>query len=107
MAKPLNPFNELYVTETIGDEEFVHVFSPMLVDEAIELYQPGNVILMGVQGCGKSMLLSLLKPEIRLAYQSQGFPLPPRVSRFVGAGINLTRSGAIDFGQRAIEDSPN
>jgi len=50
------------------------------------------------------MLLTLLKPETRLAFAEASVPFPLDESEvpFVGAGINLTRSGAIDFGQRPI-----
>ena len=104
----VNPFNELYVTETIPPEHFVSLFSPFLVQDtqdALVLFQPGNVILKGIQGSGKSMLLNLLKPEIRIAYKKAGkpLPLPEELTRFIGAGINFTRSVAIDFGQRPIE----
>ena len=106
MAQAINPFHELYVTETISSEDFVDVFSDTLVGHTLELFQAGNVILRGVQGSGKSMLLNLLRPEIRLAYAKVGrdFPVPDDFGVFIGGGINLTRSGAIAFGQRPIED---
>lgn len=104
-----NPFHELYVTESIGSEKFVHLFSPFLVDEAMALFQPGHVILKGLQGSGKSMLLSLLKPSIRVAYAKHNaeFPVPAKFGRFVGAGINLIRSGVSDFGQRSLPNDPD
>jgi hypothetical protein len=100
----INPFNELYVTETIGSADFVRIFSPYIIRNAEALFLPGNIVLQGVQGSGKSMLLSLLKPEVRLAYAQadERFPLEGRYAKFLGAGINLTRSRAIDFGQRPI-----
>ncbi len=104
MQPLINPFDSLYVTETIDPESFVDVFSPLLVHDTAALYRPGNVVLVGTQGTGKSMLLTLLKPETRLAYATAGkaFPLAEGASPFIGAGVNLTRSGAIDFGQRPI-----
>ncbi len=101
----INPFHELYVTETIPPRHFVDLFSSYLVKSALALFQPGNVVLTGVQGSGKSMLLNLLKPEIRLAYLGVGqdLPIPDRYKKFLGAGINITRSGALDFGQRPIK----
>lgn len=101
----INPFHELYVTEIISADDYVDVFSEVLISHALELFQTGNVILRGVQGSGKSMLLSLLKPEIRIAYASAGrtFPIPEEFASFIGAGINLSRSGAIAFGQRPID----
>lgn len=102
-----NPFVDLYVTESISADTFVKVFSTTLLDEAdtLALYQPGNVILMGLQGSGKTALLNLLRPEVLLAYHRANipWPLPSRCSRFISAGINLSKSGAMDFGQRTIE----
>jgi hypothetical protein len=104
MDRRINPFSSLYLTETIPLSQFVKIFSPYVVDVAEELFLPGNVVLKGVQGCGKSMLLSLLKPELRIAYlrADQKFPLEGRHSMFVAGGINLTRSRAIDIGQRKV-----
>src|SRR5665213_200368 len=102
-----NPFNELYVTETVSSSAFVRIFSPFILKNAAALFLPGNVVVKGMQGCGKSMLLSLLKPEVRIAYAEaqEDFPLAGKYAKFFGAGINLTRSGAIDFGQRYIGGS--
>lgn len=106
MDRRTNPFNELYVTETVSSSAFVRIFSPSILKNASALFLPGNVVIKGMQGCGKSMLLSLLKPEVRLAYAeaNEDFPLEGKYSKFIGAGINLTRSGSIDFGQRQMED---
>jgi hypothetical protein len=105
----LNPFHENYIMESTSPEDFVEVFSPLHLEvlrETLALYQPGDVVLTGVQGSGKSMLLALLRPEILLAYAAKetDFPVPRELGRFVGAGINLTRSGASDFGQRTLGD---
>jgi hypothetical protein len=104
-ASSINPFNELYVTETVAPRDFVTLFSPTLIKDALPLFLPGNVVVKGVQGSGKSMLLTLLKPEIRVAYAKAGcpLPLPQKISRFIGAGINFIRSAAIDFGQRSTD----
>lgn len=97
-----NPFFELYVGDRLSSEEYVTIFSPFLVDFAEALFLPGNIVVTGVQGSGKSMLLSLLKPDIRLAYTegSKDFPVAKRMRNFIGAGINLAHSNAIDFGYR-------
>ncbi|PTB97334.1 hypothetical protein C9994_03365 [Marivirga lumbricoides] len=106
MENRKNPFHEIYVTESIGSERFVKLFSPFLVDKAVALFEPGHVILKGLPGSGKSMLLSLLKPSIRIAYHENNvdFPVPKHLSKFIGAGINLKRSGVSDFGQRPVND---
>lgn len=106
MDPDINPFHELYVTEVVSPEEFADLFSPFLVKHALPLFLQGNLVLKGGQGSGKSMLLSLLKPEIRQAYHNKAnkaFPVPSRMASFVGAGINITRSGAINFGQRPVD----
>lgn len=99
-----NPFDSLYMGENVDPQEFVQLFSPLVVNETLPLYQQGNVVMLGTQGTGKSMLLGLLKPQVRLAYAASDrvFPLSDLVPPFVGAGINLTRSGSIDFGQRQL-----
>jgi|31_taG_2_1085359.scaffolds.fasta_scaffold01297_2 hypothetical protein len=102
-----NPFNDVYMAETIPAQEFVKIFSPELIKESAthQLFQPGSVILVGLQGTGKSALLNLLKPEILSAYLegSEPWPLPKHCSKFISANIVLRSSGALDFGQRKIE----
>ena len=107
MEKKINPFNELYITESIGVDPFVKLFSPTLVNDALPIFQPGNVVLRGLQGSGKSMLMDLLRPEIFIAYKDSGekFPVPKQCQKFIGAGINLTTSGATDFSERLIVDN--
>jgi hypothetical protein len=99
-----NPFHDLYVTETARPKEFVQLFSPNLVPHALLLFQPGNLVLKGTQGSGKSMLLTLLNPDILIAYREANVspPIPAEMLHFVSAGINLTRSGILDIGQRPI-----
>ena len=107
MNMPLqaNPFHQIYVSDSVNPEIFGKIFSPLLLSDTLALFQPGNVILEGVQGSGKSMLLSLLKPEIRIAYMNSGsvFPVPEQFSNFVSGGINLIRCSVLDFGQRSIQ----
>ena len=104
MEYEINAFQELYVTDSPDPNVFVNLFSDYPVQHAQILFRPGNVILRGNQGSGKSMLLNLFRPEIRIAYKRSGieFPVPEDFSRFIGAGINLTRSGTLNIGQRAI-----
>jgi hypothetical protein len=104
MDRRVNPFSELYLTETIPSSQFIRIFSPTLVNSAEALFLPGNVVLQGVQGSGKTMLLELLSPDLRIAYAeaNESFPLKRGHSRFIGCGVNLTRSRAVDFGQRPI-----
>jgi hypothetical protein len=110
IPKDSNPFHELFVTDSAPAEEFVRYFSPFLVPHLPELFQDGNVVLKGTQGCGKSMLLKLLTPEVRVAYahrsealaekgQSVEFPVPEAYRDFIGAGVNLSKSGVLDIAQ--------
>src|SRR3989304_1459770 len=105
----INPFHELYVTETIGPDRFVKLFSPFLVEQTLALFQPGNVILKGVQGSGKSMLLGLLKPEIRIAYAkaNEDFPIKGEFSKFIGAGIALAADDCWFGYFEGIKDIPS
>ena len=105
----INPFFELYVGDRLSGIEFVKIFSPYLVEHAEAIFRPGNVVVTGVQGRGKSMLLSLLKPDVRMEYAKAGidFPVRKEIGRFIGAGINLAHSNAIDFGYRQISSDPN
>ena len=107
MAALSNPFHTPDLTETIKPATFVELFSPLLIPDTLVLFRPGNVVLKGIQGTGKSMLLNLLKPEIRIAYDEADapFPVPEADSVFLGAGINITRSGALDFGQRSLDST--
>ncbi len=109
MLKKINPFHELYVTETIGSDNYIKIFSPYFCkhEHALPLFQPGNIVLMGTKGSGKSMLLRLFHPETRIAYmnKNEDFPIPEKLSCFISAGINLTQSGIHNFGQREIVEA--
>ena len=109
-----NPFHELFVTDSAAAEEFVRYFSPFLVPHLPELFREGNVVLKGTQGCGKSMLLKLFQPEIRVAYAERSvdrklngrleFPVPEELRAFIGAGVNLSKSGLLDIAQMLPAD---
>lgn len=105
----LNPFNSLYRTESITADAFVDLFSPVLIKESLvqRLFEPGNVVLCGLQGSGKSALLNMLKPEVLIAFLEgdKDWPLPDHCSRFLSANITLRSSGALLFGQRAINEN--
>lgn len=96
-----NPFDALDTTE-VNVRDFVGTFSDVVLEDAAPLFRPGNVVVKGMQGAGKSMLLGLLKPEVRLAYHEAGrqFPVSEDRAKFVCASINLTQSGVSAFGHR-------
>ena len=106
-----NPFHDLYLSESISEDDLVRFFSPIIVDHSGVVFEPGNVIVRGLQGTGKTMLLNLLRPEMRLAYSrsSVSFPVPKRASKFIGAGINLRKCGVLEFAQHLEQgmDSKN
>jgi hypothetical protein len=102
-----NPFTEGYVTNTVTERQFAQFFSPALVDSAQNIFQTGNVIVRGTVGSGKSMLLRLLDPKIRLAYhdlererklsKAEQFPIPEGLRDFVSARVDLNKSGLLDI----------
>ncbi len=104
-----NPFFELYVGDRFTSREFVTIFSDFLVPHALPIFIPGNVVVTGIQGSGKSMLLGLLQPTVRLEYDAEGerFPVPEDRRKFLSAGVNIAHKSAIDFGLRKhIDDDP-
>ncbi len=99
----INPFQQLYLSDdTPTENSFVQLFSAEVLQTAIHpVFQGNNVVLSGPQGCGKTMILNLLRPEMRIAYKDAGeeFPVPRELRAFMSAGINLTRSGITDLVQ--------
>lgn len=102
-----NPFQALYVTEYIQSSEFPKLFSPVLVPHLQALFEPGNLVLRGTQGTGKSMLLSLLDSTVRAEYHLQKLPspVPTRLQNFVCASINLSSSNATKLNERRFSES--
>ena len=87
----VNPFYELYLADTMSATEFVTLFSPALIPHVQPLFLPGNVVVVGMQGSGKSMLLTLLRAETRLKYErvTHEFPVPKERRRFVSCAVNF------------------
>lgn len=101
-----NPFYELYLGDSLSAKDFVTLFSPFLIPHAQQIFLPGNVLVVGMQGAGKSMLLSLLKWQTRRKYleADSEFPVPVSLRKFISCSVNLTHSNAIDFGNRRWSD---
>lgn len=105
----INPFQQLYLSDdTPTENSFVQLFSAEVLQTAIHpVFQGNNVVLSGPQGCGKTMILNLLRPEMRIAYWDAGkaddFPVPKELRNFISAGINLTRSGITDLVQVTLD----
>lgn len=103
MSSIKNPFQTLYVTERVNELDFPAIFSPTLIPLVLQLFQPGNVMLSGTQGTGKSMLLALLDSNIRLAFwenESNAFPVEAEFCNFIGANINLSANKVLKFNER-------
>lgn len=103
MNYTINPFQQLYFSDDPESESnFVQLFSNVPLQTVINpVFQRGNVVLLGTQGCGKTMILSLLRPETRIAYAKVGieFPVDKNLRNFISAGVNLTRSGIAEIVQ--------
>lgn len=102
-----NPFHDLYLSEAISEDALVQIFSPIIVDLTGTVFEPGNVIVRGLQGTGKTMLLNLLRPESRLAYLKANIPFPvsDEAGKYIGAGVNLRKCGALEFAQHILPDT--
>ncbi len=94
-----NPFTTLYVTERLDQADFPALFSPVLVPHITPLFEAGNVVVKGTQGTGKSMLLALLRTEVRMAYaesMTDEYPIDDKdICQFLCAGINLSTDQAL------------
>lgn len=101
-----NPFFELYIGDKLSASDFLTIFSPVLVPHSEAIFKPGNIVVKGVQGCGKSMLLRLLKPDVRLQYlnSNEDFPVPDDMRKFICGSVNLIHCNVIDFGYRSHID---
>ncbi len=99
----INPFQQIYFSDdTQSENNYVDLFSDEVLQTAIHpVFQGGNVVLSGTQGCGKTMILNLLKPETRIAYwnKKEEFPVNKQMRNFISAGINLTRCRITDIVQ--------
>jgi hypothetical protein len=102
MNYEVNPFQDVYVADSVGEEEFAKLFSSVPLQPAIHpVFNEGNVVLYGTQGCGKTMILRLLYPTTRIGFLEarETFPVPRALANFVSAGVNLTKSAICDVAQ--------
>jgi hypothetical protein len=107
MNYTINPFQQLYFSDDTQSEDFVELFSTVPIESAISpVFQGGNVVLSGTQGCGKTMILNLLRPETRIAYAKadKEFPVKKEHRGFISAGVNLTRSAITELVQITLGD---
>ncbi len=102
-----NPFHDPLVTELIEDpRRYTEMFSEeILVGEALAAFRPTNVVVVGPQGAGKSMLLNLLRYNVLSEWISKrGKPPEPikKMAPFFGISVNLVRAGFHAFGRRSV-----
>jgi hypothetical protein len=102
-----NPFHDPLVTELIEDPNRYHqMFSEeILVGETTQVFQPTNVVLVGPQGSGKSMILNLIRYSVISKWISdEGSPPEPlrEVTPYFGISINLVRANFHAFGRRSV-----
>lgn len=102
-----NPFHDPLVTELIEDPiRYQQMFSErILVGETLKVFQPANVVLIGPQGSGKSMILNLVRYSVISKWLSEtGEPPEPlaQITPYLGISVNLVRANFHAFGRRSI-----
>jgi len=101
-----NPFQELYLTEAVDDPQlYWRLFSPKIITgEAHLLFKPGNVVLLGSNGAGKTMLLRLFSPDVLSTFIARHGELPFGTDGrgILGVGINLLHAGFGALGGRRM-----
>jgi hypothetical protein len=102
-----NPFHDPLVTELIENPSLYRaMFSErILVGGTLDVFQPGNAILVGPQGSGKSMILNLLRwPVLAEWIGPDGQPPAPlkNLPRFLGLSVNLVQASFHAFGRRSF-----
>ena len=108
MRKPVdrNPFNELYLSETIDDSAlYSQWFSPaILTGQTQSLFRKENTVLRGSNGVGKTMLLRLLSTQVRAAFLKTptDFSLPASLSSSLGVNVNFMHADFGSLGRRRV-----
>jgi len=101
-----NPFQELYLTEAVDDPQlYWRLFSPKVITgEAHLLFRPGNVVLLGSNGAGKTMLLRLFAPDVLSTFiaHHQELPFQTDGRGLLGVGLNLLHAGFGALGRRTM-----
>ena len=110
-ARVNNPFHYPRVTEFLEPEMYRRTFSEqILVGETLEVFQPTNVVLLGPQGAGKSMILNLLRYQVVSTWLDSLGHMPGGLkhltSPYLGISINLQRANFQVFGRRSIGPRP-
>jgi len=101
-----NPFHDPLVSEHYEDpERYLRNFSWTVVRGDIrQVFEPRNIVLLGPQGTGKTMILNLIRH--RVISEALGTDWARHelgaVPRFLGISINLARVAFSRFGSRPI-----
>ena len=113
MSSHINPFQQAYFAD---DDSFaksiVRLFSNKVLGSTainpIFAKESGHVVLCGPQGCGKTMVLNLLRPQMKLAYEQEGVDFPVKDGdTYISSGVNITRkrlTNMLDIGYSSIEE---
>lgn len=107
MIRAKNPFHDPLVAELIEDpRRYRKMFSEqILIGETLQVFQPANVVLLGPQGAGKSMILNLVRYAVLKEWISKA-DTPPgplkHIDPFLGISINLVRANFHAFGRRSV-----
>ena len=113
MSSHVNPFQQAYFAD---DDSFarslVRLFSDKVLGSTaikpIFAKESGHVVLCGPQGCGKTMVLNLLRPQMKLAYKQEGVDFPVEDDNvYISSGVNISRKGLtniLDIGYSSIEE---
>ena len=113
MVSHVNPFQQAYFADDVSyDRSLVRLFSNKVLEStainSVFAKESGNIVLCGPQGCGKTMVLNLLRPEMKLAYKHEGEPFPVKGGNvYISSGVNITRAGLtnlLDVGFSSIEE---
>src|SRR5438034_942078 len=105
-----NPFQDLYLTEAFEDPDaYWRWFSPSIITgETTSLFKPGNVVLLGSNGAGKTMLLRLFSSEVHAAFLRAGhrYPLDESDRRFLAINLHIIHAGLSGLGGRRVSADP-
>lgn len=79
----------------------------LLFEHAAPIFEPGNIVISGLVGSSRSLLLKSMSSEDRVERWAAGAPLPipKHCDRFISASINVVEARCLDFGNRsALKD---
>jgi hypothetical protein len=103
-----NPFQELYLSEAVDEPRlYWTLFSPKVITgDTAMLFRTGNVVLLGSNGAGKTMLLRLFAPDVQALFMRDQIDVPVlhESFNFLSIGVNLLHGGFGALGKRRLHD---